>query len=409
MPETTEHDVEIKEPDTVLDENDDEHDDEEEAATQHSRHSRASGNPRAAGRHAQTSLSVAQDDDEDVNSELRNPNSAIQNEEYVPCDGPGIEIFRAGDYPQGRFSEEDLELIAESYDPSLHEAPITLDHHNDGPAYGWVGRVKRIGRKLVAIPSLVTDKMRQLLRSGEYRKVSAEIYTDFMGLGKPYLKAVSFLGARVPAVKGLAPAKFHEEFGESVRVEFKEQDTLTEEQVAAMLERALAPVRDENESLKQRALTAEAQVAALEERDRQREAAARRGRIAAFCEDLKEQGKLLPAWEDMGLRAFLETLSDRTTEKVVIFQEDGQEATVSQLSFMESFLGDLPQVIEFGEIARAPATAPARVMFRAEDADNVVNEELRDVAVTIFDEENAKGNRTTFSEALRMARARMAE
>ncbi|MEW6359637.1 MAG: hypothetical protein AB1696_25090 [Planctomycetota bacterium] len=401
MPETIERDVEIKETKTTVDA-------EQEDAKQEC-HSRESGNPREAEEHAQTSLSVAHGRDDDENSELENEEEEKTTEEYVPCDGPGIEIFRAGDYPQGRFSEEDLEIIAESYDPALHEAPITLDHQNDGPAYGWIGGLKRIGRKLVAIPSLVTDKMRALLRAGEYRKVSAEIYTNFMGLGKPYLKAVSFLGARVPAVKGLAPAKFHEDFGESVRVEFEEQAALTEEQVEAMLARALAPMREENESLKRRAAVAEAQVAALEERDRRREAAARKGRIASFCEDLKEQGKLLPAWEEMGLREFLETLSDGTAEKVVVFEEDGGQASVSQLSFMEKFLSDLPQVIEYGEVARATAMAPARVMFRADDADNVVNEDLRDLAVTIFDEENAKGSRTTFSEALRLARGRMAE
>ena len=85
-------------------------------------------------------------------------NDAVVGRQYVACNGQGIEIFRAGRYPQGEFTELDLEIIANSYDPKVHEAPITLDHKDDGPAFGWIGAVRRVGDKLIAIPSLVTEE-----------------------------------------------------------------------------------------------------------------------------------------------------------------------------------------------------------------------------------------------------------
>ncbi len=61
-----------------------------------------------------------------------------------------LEISRAGSYPQGEITMEDLEEMARSYDPLLHEAPLVLDHappgeEHRGPAYGWVKELKRLG------------------------------------------------------------------------------------------------------------------------------------------------------------------------------------------------------------------------------------------------------------------------
>ena len=53
-----------------------------------------------------------------------------------------FEVFKAGNYPQGAFSKEEVQELANNYDPSFCEAPITLDHEQKGPAYGWVDRLK---------------------------------------------------------------------------------------------------------------------------------------------------------------------------------------------------------------------------------------------------------------------------
>ena len=39
-----------------------------------------------------------------------------------------FEVFKAGNYPQGKFTKEEVQELANNYDPSFCEAPITLDH-----------------------------------------------------------------------------------------------------------------------------------------------------------------------------------------------------------------------------------------------------------------------------------------
>ena len=126
-----------------------------------------------------------------------------------------LEISRAGSYPQGEITMEDLEEIARAYDPLLHEAPLVLDHappgeEHRGPAYGWVKELKRLGDTLVARISQVPAELKELVSSGRYKHRSAEVYLDFQGTGKKYLKRVALLGAAIPAVKGLEPIKLAE-------------------------------------------------------------------------------------------------------------------------------------------------------------------------------------------------------
>jgi hypothetical protein len=122
-----------------------------------------------------------------------------------------LEVFRAGDYgPKGNYTPDDLESIAADYNPSEHEAPVTLDHQQQGPAHGWVTSLQRAGDRLVATIARVSPTLGALLKSHAYKKRSVEFYRQHGATGRPYLKAVSFLGAAAPEVKGLADPLFHE-------------------------------------------------------------------------------------------------------------------------------------------------------------------------------------------------------
>jgi len=118
-----------------------------------------------------------------------------------------FEVFKAGNYPQGVFSTQDVDSLAANYDPKFCEAPITLDHEQKGPAYGWVSELKSESGKLKASFRNVTDELKDFVQSGKYKKISVEIYKEIEGR-KPYLKAVSFLGACLPQVKGMDPIEF---------------------------------------------------------------------------------------------------------------------------------------------------------------------------------------------------------
>ena len=121
----------------------------------------------------------------------------------------GLEVFRSGEYgDKGTFCDADIAKLAASYDPKTkHEAPITVDHTKGGPAYGWVESVKASGDTLIADIVRIPAEFAEELKKGAWKKRSAEIYTDLEGSGL-YLKAVTFLGAQAPHVKGMADWTF---------------------------------------------------------------------------------------------------------------------------------------------------------------------------------------------------------
>ena len=124
-----------------------------------------------------------------------------------------VEVFRAGDYGDGEvYSPADVERIAASYDPALLPAPVTLDHEHRGQAYGWVRALRAENGTLYADLS-VDEEFDAELKSGRWMTRSVELIVDtaayFHGFGQEvagiYFRAVSFLGAASPRVKGMAP------------------------------------------------------------------------------------------------------------------------------------------------------------------------------------------------------------
>jgi len=117
-----------------------------------------------------------------------------------------VEVFRTGDYPQGKFSSVDLQKIVERYDVNFLKAPNTLDHAQSGPAYGHVTSLSTDGVLLFADLEVTPDLADQI-KAKKYLSRSVEFFRDLEGKG-PYLKAVSWLGAKAPQVKGLADVDF---------------------------------------------------------------------------------------------------------------------------------------------------------------------------------------------------------
>lgn len=153
-----------------------------------------------------------------------------------------VEVFRAGNYgPKGVYTEEDLDAIAADYDPADHEAPVTFDHEQKGPAHGWVTGVRRLGDRLVATLARISPALFQALKAGAFKKRSVELYRQYARTGRPYLKALSFLGAAPPEVKGLQDPAFAE--GETATICFEEEppDYLAQARAALMEKNAWRP------------------------------------------------------------------------------------------------------------------------------------------------------------------------
>jgi hypothetical protein len=131
-------------------------------------------------------------------------------------DMKGVEIFSAGVWNGDPYTEADLDGIVSAYGEMPRQPPLKLGHSEaqkffgqaDGhPALGWVEKIYRSGKKLLADFVNVPDTLIGMIRDKRYDKVSAEIYWNYkLADGKVLpraLKAVSILGADWPAVSNL--------------------------------------------------------------------------------------------------------------------------------------------------------------------------------------------------------------
>lgn len=142
-----------------------------------------------------------------------------------------IDAFKVGKYPQGEFTQKELAEIAESYNPKVYEAPITIGHVSDYkgqttiPAFGWIDKIKVVGDHLKLIASQFSEELKGWYKDGKYKKVSAAFYQPSDPSnptpGKWHLHHLAFLGGQPPQVKGLEGIAFGEF---AAAVEFAEED-----------------------------------------------------------------------------------------------------------------------------------------------------------------------------------------
>lgn len=235
-----------------------------------------------------------------------------------------LEVFRSGDYgPKGRWTDEALDQIAADYNSAIHEAPVTLDHAQTGPALGWVAGLKRSGDRLVARLRDVNEDLMALLRKGAFKKRSVEIYRQLPETTKPYLKAVSFLGAAAPAVKGLRDVLFGEGaslilfgagLGDHNAFEFEAEAALEEGT-------EFSPAT----SFEARELFAE--------------------RFSELKMGLRRDGRWIPTWEAQGIEEFCAALA--TLDEIQV--RPGQFVHPSE--WFSQFLRALPAYLPMGEAA----------------------------------------------------------
>lgn len=272
-----------------------------------------------------------------------------------------IAVFKTGTHTDSNgntraWTEDDLDKIAGSYNPALHEAPVVIGHPKENsPAWGWVEGLRREGNVLYARLKALVPEFTDMLGKGMFKKRSISLYPDMT------LRHIGFLGAVPPAVKGLPDFAFAEK--ESVFYESEWplcsnavseiRKNEKEEKIMGLIEKLRALLSEDDKEEGGGDASPEdfsGREAALGKREcalRKKENEVRKKEIAGFVEDLKRKGVVLPAMERMGLGDFLEAISE--TEKTYEFGEMGKG--VSQLEFMKSFLSALPVRIVFEEAA----------------------------------------------------------
>lgn len=312
--------------------------------------------------------------------------------------GQWVDIFRTGKHTDstGKVHVMDvafLEQVASNFNPEEYEPPAVVGHpKEDAPAYGWACglRVVKSGTSgmLQAQFCDVDPAFEELVKEGKFKKRSASFYLDANlapGGRVPALRHVGFLGAQPPAVKGLREIKFNE--GEAVTFEptaFSEGEGMGEnedkksvgEQIAEFFREKFGLKDDKTQtSFSEAELDARIAKAAnaltasfeekftaitdenkiLKERLDNHSGSATHTEIVSFCERLGA-GKFLPAFKNMGVIAFMETLAAMPDKKVGIIsftEKDGKEVEtkveITPLQFFQNFLGALPTYVEFGE------------------------------------------------------------
>lgn len=277
-----------------------------------------------------------------------------------------FEVFKAGKYPQGKFTKKEIAEIAKNYDPKFCEAPITIDHQQSGPAYGWVDTVKADGDKLKVAFKDVPQEFEKDVNDGKYKKVSVELYRNLEGKGA-YLKAVSFLGAATPQVKGLEPIKFMESesdtyefesedveddktqtFSEADIEDLKNQISELEEQVSKFKENSkkmetIKSLKDKISALTDEVATFKEKAQGKEEIEKELhdiKVAIKKREFDEFIDKQIDKGTLVPANKETVL-SVLQELDN--------VQKFGEDSTV--ITDFKSFIESLPPQIKFGETA----------------------------------------------------------
>jgi hypothetical protein len=237
----------------------------------------------------------------------------------------GVEIFAAGTWNGDLYSEKDLDSIVSAYDLMPRRPPLKLGHsetqkffgQTDGaPALGWVEKVYRNGKKLLADFTKVPDVVANFIRGGNYDRVSAEIYWNFkLPEGDKVLpralKAVSLLGADMPAItslqdlqtvllaEGEAARVYDGEAGDAIikNYEIIESDQGGQTMDEKVYKEQIATLTDAQKAEAARADKAEADLRAEREGNAVREFTLKIG-------ELKRAGKILPAEEPGLVRSF---------------------------------------------------------------------------------------------------------
>lgn len=273
-----------------------------------------------------------------------------------------FEVFKAGNYPQGAFSKEEVQELANNYDPSFCEAPITLDHEQKGPAYGWVDRLKEENGVLKASFKNLSDDLKDFVSKGKYKKISVEIYRELEGK-KPYLKAVSFLGASIPQVKGMKAVEFKEGESETYIFEAQVEDTASDEDIESLktqvadLEKQVAEYKEQskkNETIK----SLKSQVADLTvQLAKFKDEAAGKDELARELKEMKDslRDKDFNEFIDKQIDAGILTPANKDAVFSILQDLDNVkkfDESSNSIEQFKSFISALPKQVEFDEVAK---------------------------------------------------------
>jgi hypothetical protein len=344
-----------------------------------------------------------------------------------------IELFRAGKQKDSNgvereFTADDLDQMVANYQPSnpeYEEAPATIGHpEGTAPAWAWWEALKREGNLLLGKMKDIQPQFEEMVEQRMFPKRSIGLVQRKSGWN---VQHVAFLGAKSPAVKGLADIKFASDDG-SVKVEFEEkamaQETATNDSIVAAVkawfeehfgakpatatatfseadvkrisgEVAAAAVEAAVKPLKTQLDASEAKFAA---RETALVTVEQKNRGEAAIAGLKAKGRWVPAFDKMGIPLVFAALATQAT--TVEFEEGGEKKQVSPLDLLVKFMESGKALVPTGQVYNGQqATGAAGDGMKGVNAGRATvdpNSARLHAAVAEFSEKN----KVTYAEAL---------
>ncbi len=365
-----------------------------------------------------------------------------------------LHIFKSGKHTDMSgtslsFTEADLMACAACYDPAKHEAPLVLGHPTAAaPAYGWVKSLSFAEGSLLAEPDQIEVAFAEAVEAGRYKKISASFYLPNSSSnpvpGSYYLRHVGFLGAQVPAVKGLKPIEFAGSEKDCVTVEFAEpsvsimrllgslRDWVIEKFGREAADKALPAwdvdwaheqaVRNGDSNFSEPSTQGDSEMkdkgdqgtnpgteqeqSSGSQTNVQGELDALKAQNAQFAEQLRRRdasetvkglidaGKLTPA-QSVGLVDYMAGLDDGTA--TVEFGEGEEKKALAPSKFLAEFLNRLPAQVDFSEQSKGSG--------EDDSVAGVSPEELANEAVSYRENMKKNGIVMTATEAVDAVRA----
>ncbi|MBI0095502.1 MULTISPECIES: peptidase [Gilliamella] len=335
-----------------------------------------------------------------------------------------IPVFKPGTHTavDGRritFTLENCVDLAESYDPSLSEAPAVIGHPKlTAPAYAWAKSFEVKDGLVYAKLDQINPEFAEAYNAGSYKKRSLSIYLpDSPGNPKPghyYARHIGFLGAAAPAIKGLPDASFAESKGELGAAEFSMADEEFDENLISILSnlrdllieeigiasadlflpqwrieslRAISDRKQKEKEMPQPNLDASfaeqqaaidaknADLAAREQVLFKKEQKQKRDEFISFADELIIAGKLLPTHKT----SVVEVLMSLGNEPIS-FAEGDTTVNASSADLIKKVLSERPAFMNFSEKSAAndegeidtqdpKAIAEAAAAYQKEQAD----------------------------------------
>lgn len=342
-----------------------------------------------------------------------------------------IPVFKPGTHTavDGRtitFTLENCIDLAESYDPSVSEAPAVIGHPKlTAPAYGWAKRFQIKDGLVYVELDQVNPEFAEAFNSGAYKKRSLSIYLpESPGNPKPghyYARHIGFLGAAAPAIKGLPDVSFAESDGEQGAIEFampfdedfllmfsnlreyliekdgiEKADQLLPKWQLEYLAEQVVQNRKENEMPQPNNIDFAEQQAAIEAKNAElakreqalleKEQNNKRTEFTEFADKLIGDGKLLPVHKTTVVEVFMSLGNEP-----ISFAEGDTTVNASSADLIKKVLSERPAFMNFSEKSAA------------NDEDEIDTQDPKAIAeaAAAYQKEQAdKGNAISISQAV---------